>query len=66
MNLSPDGWRYGVMHDDGSVTQRWNGPTQRERAQEQADRLAARYPGDHITAARTRDGRAWTREFVND
>ena len=34
--LAPDGYRYGVMFNDGSVSHRWNGANQRERAQEAA------------------------------
>lgn len=30
--LAPDGYRYGVQFTDGTVTDRWMGPTQRQRA----------------------------------
>ncbi len=33
-NYAPDGYQYGVMFSDGSVRHCWNGPTQRERAQD--------------------------------
>lgn len=59
--LAPDGYRYGVMYDDGSVSTRWNGRTQRERAQAEVDRLGARYKRDNITLARWAPGQSWER-----
>ena len=59
--LAPDGYRYGVMFNDGSVSEIWNGRTQRERATEEVARLAAEHSRDHITLARMRPGEAWAR-----
>lgn len=59
--LAPDGYRYGVMFNDGSVLDRWNGRTQRERASEAAERWAREFAPDNITVARRRHGEPWTR-----
>ena len=61
---APDGYRYGVMFNDGSVEDRWNGRTQRQHAQAEADRLARRYAPDNITLARRLPGQPWRREAV--
>lgn len=58
---APDGYQYGVMHNDGSVTKTWTGRTQRERAYEAATEWAARFSPDHITLARRRPGGEWER-----
>jgi hypothetical protein len=48
---APDGRRYGVMFDDGSVMRAWSGRTQREKAQAYATALAQEYRPDLITLA---------------
>ena len=74
--LAPDGYRYGVMFNDGSVTEIWNGRTQRQRAEEylamtlrcheewRIEHGFPREPGrspDHVTLARHRLGEPWER-----
>ena len=59
--LAPDGYRYGVMFNDGSVMEIWNGTTQREKARECANALVKKYRGDDITAARRLPGQPWER-----
>jgi hypothetical protein len=59
--LAPDGYRYGVMFSDGSVSERWNGRTQREQAQRDADDAAREYAPDRITLARRKPGEPWER-----
>lgn len=70
--LAPDGYRYGVMFNDGSVAERWNGRTQRERAQEYAAAVVARqiayiaerqldWQHDNITLARRLPNGRWER-----
>lgn len=59
--LAPDGYRYGVMYDDGSVSEVFNGRTQRERAEERAARDAERFTPDNITLARRLPGQPWER-----
>lgn len=66
----PDGYRYGVMFNDGSVADYWNGRTQRERAETYRDEVldeqrkwlagTGRNP-DNITLARQAPGRTWER-----
>ena len=57
--LAPDGYRYGVMFNDGSVAARWNGKTQRRRAAEYAKNCAADFHPDNITLARWKPGDEW-------
>lgn len=59
--LAPDGYQYGVMFSDGSVWDRWNGRTQRERAAATAAILRDQYPPDNITLARRLPGQSWER-----
>ena len=64
--LAPDGYRYGVMFNDGSVAERWTGRTQRERAEDYARRVVAAQMDwcgrhDHITLARHLPGEPWER-----
>jgi len=49
---TPDGYRYGVRFSDGSVRAIWNGKTQRERAEEEAARLAVAYAPDRYELVR--------------
>jgi hypothetical protein len=56
---APDGFRYGVRHDDGSVSARWNGRTQRRRVEDEADRLAVIYAPDRIEPVRRAPGGDW-------
>jgi hypothetical protein len=58
---APDGYRYGVMFDDGSVAHRWNGATQRERAESYLAQMLELFPGDNITLARARPDGTWKR-----
>lgn len=58
---APDGYRYGVMFNDGSVTNRWNGHSQRERAERYLAMCKEAYPGDNITLARQAPGENWER-----
>lgn len=58
---SPDGYRYGVMFQDGSVIHHWNGQTQRTRAEWFLQYWQEVCPGDHITLARRRPGGLWER-----
>lgn len=65
---APDGYRYGVMFDDGAVADLWNGSTQRERAEEYLAKTLAfvsnalhRPSRDRITLARMRSGEPWER-----
>lgn len=65
---APDGYRYGVMFEDGSIADLWNGTTQRERAEQYAvDTLEflttalRRPPRDRITLARMKLGEPWER-----
>ena len=60
--LAPDGYRYGVMFNDGSVSERWNGKTQREQAEHEARQCNQLFPRDNITLARRRPGQPWTRD----
>lgn len=50
MDDSPttDVGQYGVRFADGSVSRRWNGRTQRQRATEELARLRAKYPNDDL------------------
>ena len=58
---APDGYRYGVMFADGSVRNIWNGKTQRQRAEEEAVLLDAKYHRDNIHPVRRVHGsRVWT------
>lgn len=59
--VAPDGYRYGVMFSDCSVTQRWNGRTQREWAERYAAACQELYPNDTITLARRLPGGNWER-----
>lgn len=72
---APDGYRYGVMFDDGSIADLWNGRTQRERAEQYlADTVTfltdslGRPPRDRITLARMKLGEPWERldEMVDE
>lgn len=56
-----DGYRYGVMFNDGAIAAYWNGSTQRERAAEAARIWAAKNHPDNITLARQLPGRPWKR-----
>ena len=58
---APDGYRYGVMYHDGSVSSRWNGATQRQQAERQAAEDARTYHPDDITLVRHESGGAWER-----
>ncbi len=50
---APDGYQYGVRFDfDGSVAARWNGHTQRQRAQEYRDELTNRDTSPFIRSKR--------------
>lgn len=40
-HVAPDGYRYGVMFNDGSVVDYWNGRTQRQQAEEHAAKWSA-------------------------
>ena len=67
--LSADGYRYGVMFNDGSVMAKWNGKTQRERAEEEireiiAQQLERSGRHDNIRLARRTLQMDW--EVVND
>ena len=55
-----NGSEWGVMFADGSVAQRWNGRTQRARADDEVKRLQEEYPDGGITLAHLIDG-VWTR-----
>lgn len=62
--LAPDGWRYGVRFNDGSVLECWNGRTQRQRAEEfmravVAEQLASVGRHDTLTLVRRRAGQGW-------
>lgn len=59
--LAPDGYRYGVMYNDGSVGEWFNGRTQRERAAALAAADAVEFAPDNITLARKRPGGRWER-----
>lgn len=59
--VAPDGYRYGVMFNDGSVTERWNGHTQRQRAELHAWLWALLYKPDNITLARRLPDGPWER-----
>lgn len=64
--LAPDGYRYGVMFGDGSVAERWNGRTQRDRAAAYAEGVVAEHleqwgRADRVTLARRRPGQPWER-----
>ena len=50
--LAPDGYRYGIRFVDGSISERWNGSTQRERVEEEVERMWALYPRDRIYPVR--------------
>lgn len=52
---------WGVMFNDGSVRHPWNGPTQRKRAEEEAERLAEEYKPDNITLAVRNQKGQWKR-----
>ena len=61
-----DGYRYGVMFNDGSVKHSWNGDTQREQAIDCAAAILLEqmtYAGrtDNITPCRRRNGGEWER-----
>lgn len=70
--LAPDGYRYGVMFNDGSVMHIWNGATQRQHAEDAAaemllqqitylaERSSDRKP-DNITVARLGPNGEWER-----
>jgi hypothetical protein len=65
---APDGYRYGVMFDDGSVADLWNGESQRERAEQYLESTAGwlattlgRPSTDRITLARMALGEPWER-----
>ena len=64
---APDGFRYGVMFSDGSVRAIWNGPTQRERAIKECERLRLEYFAssgnfrDWIAPCRRVAGGKWVR-----
>lgn len=47
-----EGYRYGVRFADGSVSQTFNGRTQRMQAEKEAQRLAKKYPRDAIHLVR--------------
>lgn len=57
--VAPDGYRYGVQFTDGSVRHVWNGRTQRQHAESEADRLARLYTPDCIVAVRRVPGQDW-------
>jgi hypothetical protein len=60
MNNPPPQW--GVMFHDGSVMHRWNGRTQRERAERAAREWAKQHAPDRITLAYRADASApWER-----
>jgi hypothetical protein len=59
--FAPDGYRYGVMFGDGSIRTRWNGRTQRERAEEEAAALAVTYYPDTYVVVRRALGGEWQR-----
>jgi hypothetical protein len=63
-----DGWIYGVRFGDGSVSSRWSGSTQRERAVEEIEAIHARAiafrgeelrPVDLCVLVRRRAGGSW-------
>ena len=57
---APDGYRYGVRFEsDGTVVSRWNGRTQRDRAQAERDRLARVFAPDRFTLVRCVPGADW-------
>ena len=60
---APDGYRYGVMFNDGSVGEWFNGRTQREQAEREAAQCNQMFPRDNITVARRRPGGPWERHF---
>jgi hypothetical protein len=62
---APDGYRYGVRHRDGSVSDRWNGSTQLARARQARDAwqrealagpFAANYMSGDLLIVRQRAG----------
>ena len=57
--LAPDGYRYGIRFVDGSISERWNGSTQRERVEEEAGRMATLYSRDRIYPVRRRPDGPW-------
>lgn len=59
--VAPDGYRWGVMFQDGSVYHHWTGVTQRTRAEEYLEFVRDKYPGEHITLARRIPGDLWER-----
>lgn len=65
-----EGFQYGVRFADGGVLARWNGPTQRQRAEAEAARIVVRQRAwleehgwrrdpDLIVPVRHRDGEPW-------
>ena len=63
---APDGYRYGVMFNDGSVTDQWNGSTQRERAAAYVLRILGRQVLsnrrlDYISVCRRKKDGEWER-----
>lgn len=73
--FAEDGYRYGVMFNDGSVAEYWNGKTQRYHAEAYLAKVLEEhrlwrehhpspdpnYMPDHITLARARLGQPWER-----
>lgn len=61
---APDGYQYGVRFGDGSVSAKWNGRTQRARAEADAARIVADQMArvgrhDPIVPVRRRRGGPW-------
>ena len=53
---APDGYRYGVRYHDGSIATLFTGSTQRRRAEEKAQDVRHRFPGDEISVVRRARG----------
>ena len=56
---APDGYQYGVRFMDGSVAARWNGRTQRQRAEEYLAYLREEYSPDRFSLVRRRPDGPW-------
>lgn len=54
-----EGFRYGIRFHDGSVSDTFNGSTQRQRATEALAELRKKYPTDNIRLVRRRPGKSW-------
>ena len=57
------GFRYGVMLNDGSVLNNWNGSSQREQALAAFRKISTEYARDNIRFVRRRIGSTEWEEF---